>query len=214
MSGEAVAELRGVSKGYGGRAVVVGRDLRVEDGEMVALAGPSGAGKSTLLNMIGLLEAPDEGEVRLFGRPAPRPRTRAAQRLLRDRIGYLFQNGALVDDATVAGNLELALAYAPRSEPAGPTISDALKRVGLRGMGRRPVHSLSGGERQRVAIARLMIKPCSLILADEPTGSLDEANRALVVDLLRGLNAEGRTVVAASHDAVLVEACSRAIRVG
>ncbi|CAL9529275.1 Cell division ATP-binding protein FtsE [Nocardiopsis dassonvillei] len=207
-------ELRGVCKEYGGRAVLDGFDLAVGAGEMVAVTGASGSGKSTVLNLMGLLEAPDGGEVRLLGERAPRPRSRGAKKYLRSHLGYLFQNFALIESATVRENLEVALAYAPRVGAAGSKrerMAEALEHVGLAGTEERKVFSLSGGEQQRVAIARLMLKPCEVVLADEPTGSLDADNRDVVLDLLRGMNEAGRTIVIATHDRAVVEACGREV---
>ena len=104
-------ELRGVSKSFGAKEVLRDLDLAVAAGEMVAITGPSGSGKTTILNLLGLLEAPDAGEVRLLGAPAPQPRSRGAQQYLRHHLGYLFQNFALVDADTVQQNLDLALTY-------------------------------------------------------------------------------------------------------
>jgi putative ABC transport system ATP-binding protein len=204
-------ELLGIRKQYGDRKVFDDFTLRIEAGEMVALSGVSGSGKSTLLNMIGLLDAPDDGEVRILGERAPKPRTRAANRYLRQHLGYLFQNFALVDSETVAYNLEIALTYADRSTSKRQRIAEALEQVGLSGAENRKVFSLSGGEQQRVAVARLLLKPCDIVLADEPTGSLDDENRDIVLDLLLGINRAGKTVVISTHDAVVAGSCSRVI---
>ncbi|WP_026932314.1 ABC transporter ATP-binding protein [Glycomyces tenuis] len=205
------SELMGVRKQYGGRRILDGFDLRIPAGEMIALTGPSGSGKSTVLNMLGLLDAPDGGEVRILGAKAPKPRTRAANRFLRRRLGYLFQNFALIDSETVAHNLEIALTYADRGTPKRQRIAEALEQVGLPGSEHRRVYSLSGGEQQRVAVARLLLKPCEIVLADEPTGSLDAENRDVVLGLLRRINKAGKTIVIATHDDVVAGACSRAV---
>lgn len=207
-------ELRGIGKKYGDRTVLDDFTLEIEAGEMIALTGVSGSGKSTLLNIIGLLDSPDGGEVRLFGRRAPRPRTRAANALLRSHLGYLFQNFALIDSETVRHNLEVALTYADRAPSTKERIAEALAQVGLPGAENRRVFSLSGGEQQRVAVARLMLKPCDIVLADEPTGALDAENRDTVLDLLLKLKAAGKTIVIATHDEVVAAKCSRAIPVG
>ena len=206
-------ELRGVRKQYGGRRVLDGFDLTVEAGEFVALTGASGTGKSTVLNLLGLLDAPDSGEVRLFGHAAPGPHSHAANRLRRSRLGYLFQNFALIDSESVAHNLGIALTYAGRGRPKRERIAEALTRVGLPGAEHRKIFSLSGGEQQRVAVARLLLKPCDLVLADEPTGSLDADNRDVVLALLRELNKAGKTVVVATHDEVVAGNASRVVDV-
>lgn len=208
---ELSCELRAVRKRYGHRRVLDGFDLRVGPGEFVALVGPSGTGKSTVLNMVGLLDAPDAGEVRILGAAAPGPRSHAANRLRRSRLGYLFQNFALIDSATVAHNLAVALTYARRETPKRQRIAEALARVGLAGAENRKVFSLSGGEQQRVAVARLLLKPCDIVLADEPTGSLDAENRAIVLGLLHELNEAGKTIVIATHDDVVADHCTRVV---
>jgi putative ABC transport system ATP-binding protein len=205
------SELIGVRKQYGERAVLDGFDLRIEAGEMVALTGASGSGKSTVLNMLGLLDAPDAGEVRVLGERAPQPRTRAANRFLREHLGYLFQNFALIDSDTVAANLAIALTYAGKGTAKSKRIAEALEQVGLGGSERRKVYSLSGGEQQRVAVARLLLKPCEIVLADEPTGSLDAENRDVMLGLLQGINKAGKTIIIATHDQVVSGACSRVI---
>lgn len=204
-------ELRGVSKSFGAKEVLRDLDLAVAAGEMVAITGPSGSGKTTILNLLGLLEAPDAGEVRLLGAPAPQPRSRGAQQYLRHHLGYLFQNFALVDADTVQQNLDLALTYAPRAGDRSAQVDAALRFVGLNGAQGRRVATLSGGEQQRVAIARLLLKPCEIVLADEPTGSLDADNRDIVLTLLRDMNRAGKTIVVVTHDPVVVAACDRAV---
>ena len=211
-------ELVHVSKRFEDHSVLDDVSLRINQGDMVALTGPSGSGKSTLLNILGLLQAPDEGQLRIMGETAPRPRSRAANEYLRHVIGYLFQNYALIDDDTVRANLAPALAYRPAQDRnrrrATELMTHALREVGL-GTARinQPVFTLSGGEQQRVAVARLLLKPCSIVLADEPTGSLDAANRDGIIDLLHELNMSGKTVIVATHDPVLVAACQRPIDV-
>jgi putative ABC transport system ATP-binding protein len=203
-------ELVGVSKSYEGHAVIRDLDFSVVQGEMLAITGRSGSGKSTLLNIIGLLETADRGELRLFGLPTPRVGSGGATRLLRSRLGYLFQNFALVDGESVDSNLQIAQAYTkgPRSDRLGARQA-ALRTVGLADAGRKKVYELSGGEQQRVAIARLMLKPCDLVLADEPTGSLDSASADVVLTLLRDLNTSGKTVIVVTHDDRVAAQCHR-----
>lgn len=205
-------EFRGVRRSFGSHVVLDGLDLEIARGEMVAITGPSGSGKSTVMNLLGLLDAPESGQISVLGEPAPAPRSGAAYRLIRNHIGYLFQNFGLIDDTTVVKNLEVALAYARQAGPRRAAIADALAAVGLAGSERRGVHSLSGGEQQRVAVARLLLKPCDIVLADEPTGSLDADNRDVVLRLLHEMNESGKTVVLVTHDPVVVSACSRVVR--
>ncbi|MYW90915.1 ABC transporter ATP-binding protein [Amycolatopsis rubida] len=208
---EFLCELRGIRKQYDLHQVLDDFALSVKPGEFIALTGASGAGKSTVLNLLGLLESPDGGEVRLFGERAPRPRSRAANLARRDRLGYLFQNFALIDSETVEHNLAVALTYAKRGTPKQDRVKEALAQVGLRRSQHRKIHSLSGGEQQRVAVARLLLKPCDLVLADEPTGSLDAKNRDRVLDLLQKLNEAGKTIIVATHDEAVADRCSRIV---
>lgn len=209
---ETVCELEHVSKRYGDRVVLDEFSLVAGAGEMIAITGRSGAGKTTVLNIIGLLERPDAGRVALFGTPAPRVGSRGATRLLRSRIGYLFQNFALIDDATVSQNLDVALLYerGPRKEKEARKQA-ALERAGLPAPLSQKVYALSGGEQQRLAIARLLLKPCDLILADEPTGSLDPTNRDAILAILHQFRQEGKTIIISSHDPVIADECGRVI---
>ncbi len=208
-----VCELRSVTKAYDAHVVVDHLDLEVRVGEMLAIVGPSGSGKSTLLNIMGILDKPTEGDVRLFGSPAPRFGSRRHTMLLRWKIGYLFQNYALIESETVDYNLAVAARYLPVDRAARRAkLDEALHKVGLPGMGSRKVFSLSGGEQQRVAVARLLVKPCELVLADEPTGSLDTSNRDTITELLTHLNNAGKTVVVVTHDSHVATACDRQYR--
>lgn len=207
-----VCELRGVGKSYDGNAVISDFDLAVTHGEMVAITGKSGSGKSTLLNIIGLLEMADKGDARLFGEPSPRVGSAKAMRMLRFKLGYLFQNFALIDGESVDYNLRIAQAYTKRLRSGREEDRrSALRAVGLPNSGRQRVYQLSGGEQQRVAIARLMLKPCDLVLADEPTGSLDTTNGDVVLTMLRDLNAAGKTMIIVTHDDRVAAECDRVI---
>lgn len=206
---EPIAELRHVDRTFDGPLGIHDVDIQIHPGEIVAITGPSGSGKSTILNLLGLLDTPTAGELRLFGDIAPNPISRRATLLRRSRLGYLFQNFALIENESVVKNLEVALTYASGQRDHRSLIGAALERVGLTDYEARRVHSLSGGEQQRVAVARLLLKSCDLVLADEPTGSLDRDNRDIVLNLLAELHAQGKTLVIATHDRVVVDACSR-----
>jgi putative ABC transport system ATP-binding protein len=206
-------ELDGVGKKYQGRTVLRDLQFQLHRGEMVALSGPSGAGKSTLLNLIGLIETPDHGKLAIDGRPAPKAGSRAANKHIRHRVAYLFQNFGLIDNATVAANLHIALTYSSSPRPKAEQISDALELVGLAGSQKQRVYTMSGGEQQRVAIARAYLKPSDILLADEPTGSLDKDNAQAVLSLIRGMRDAGKTVVIATHDDTARDACDRTVAI-
>jgi putative ABC transport system ATP-binding protein len=193
---------------YGDRTLWRGLDLTLKPGQLTALTGPSGSGKSTLLNCLGLLERPAGGEIRFDGQELTRMRPGAVRRFRRDHLGYLFQNYALVENATIAQNLDVALRVKGlRGAAARTVLSESLERVGLAGREDDRVSRLSGGEQQRVAVARLIVRKPSLVLADEPTGALDQGNTETVVSLLRGLADNGACVVIATHDEWVRDHC-------
>lgn len=208
-----VCELLDVSKRYQDHMVLEHINLKVYEGEMLAITGKSGSGKTTVLNIMGLLENPSGGTVKLFDKKSPRIGSVQANRLLRTRIAYLFQNYALIDDATVDYNLEIPLLYSKETRKEKQKLKmDALEKVGLDISLKQKTYGLSGGEQQRVAIARTLLKPCDLILADEPTGSLDVDNRNEIVRILKGLHDEGKTIIIVTHDQYVAEACGRIIK--
>lgn len=131
----------------------------------------------------------------------------AQQKYRRERLGYLFQNYALVENQSVTFNMRIALGPGHLSRANKHMIAESLTKVGLAGYEKRPVHQLSGGEQQRVALARLMAKKADVILADEPTGALDDSNSAMVIDTLRGFADAGATVLIATHDHTVMDAC-------
>ncbi|MFF4759944.1 ABC transporter ATP-binding protein [Streptomyces sp. NPDC001292] len=178
-----------------------------------ALVGPSGSGKSTLLNCLGLLDTASSGAIRHEGRDITGFGPRASRHYRRDVLGHLFQHYALIENATVAANLEVAMK--PRRKRAdAPTVTGALERVGLVGREKEQVHRLSGGEQQRVALARLIVKQPALVLADEPTGALDHDNTNLVVDILRAMSEDGCAVVIATHNDAVRDRCDTVLTVG
>lgn len=194
--------LENLSKSFGPRSLWKELDLTVAAGRMLALVGASGTGKTTLLNCMGLLERPSGGRILFEGTDVTRLGPSGQRRFRRDKLGYLFQNYALIENATIRANLEVA-----RQRGTWPDYARALERVGLTGREKDKVHFLSGGEQQRVALARLMVKDPRLVLADEPTGALDAANGGMVIDTLREMAREGCAVVIATHNDVVRDAC-------
>ena len=187
-------ELTNITKCFGKKVVLKDFSLSIRDGEFVVFAGNSGCGKTTLLNIIGGLEKPDSGEILVDGKDIYQRKNKGDYYL--NKVGFLFQNFALVENETVRQNLE----YVQKKARSGLSIEEVLERVGLLENIDTEVYRLSGGEQQRVALARLMYKKCDVILADEPTGSLDSGNTKMVIDFLHRLNDENKTVVLVTHD--------------
>lgn len=206
-----VIKFENVSKQFHQQVVLEDFNLEIEANKITVLCGPSGCGKSTILNIMGLLDQPTSGTVELFGEKAPRPFSGRASKMLRTKIGYLFQNFALVDNKTVAYNLKIALEHVKADKQE--MIASVLRDVGLEGFEKKKIFQCSGGEQQRIAIARLLLKPCELVLCDEPTGSLDKDNKALVFDLLRTLKRRGKTIVVVSHDQDMVDVADTIITI-
>lgn len=204
-----IVELKNVSKSYGDKNVLNNLSVKIEEGTFNVIMGASGSGKSTILNIIGLLDKATSGDVILFGQKNIRPFSMKAEQMLKNKIGYLFQNFALIENETVVNNLKLALENVRGNKKE--KISEALKEVGLEGYENKKIFKCSGGEQQRVAIARLLLKPCELILADEPTGSLDIKNREIVVKLLKNMQELGKTIIVVSHDPFFEEIADNVI---
>lgn len=204
--------IKNLTKKFENKTVFDHFNLTVEPGELVAITGPSGSGKSTLLNILGLIENFDQGDYLLFGEQNVKPNSKLAQQLIRDKISYLFQNFALIEEETVEANLLLAVRYLKADQKTKKaTISSALQRVGLAGYEKSHIFELSGGQQQRVAVERAIIKPSELILADEPTGSLDLKNRDEIMTLLRELNQQGKTIIVVTHDQAVADQCQREV---
>jgi putative ABC transport system ATP-binding protein len=216
-SPSSVLQLRGVHKTYRlGHHVIPalqGVDLRVQPGELLALTGPSGSGKSTLLNLCGLIDTPDAGDILLGGHPVNGLDEVQRTLLRRNLLGFVFQSFNLVPVMTVAENVDypLFLAGVGATERA-ERVAAQLQAVGLQDHARHRPDALSGGQRQRVALARALVKRPRLVIADEPTASLDSHTADQVLDLMRERgHAEGAAFVIATHDSRLTSRCDRVL---
>lgn len=207
-------QVESLSKSFGQHRILSGLDLAVQKGDTVAITGPSGCGKTTLLNMLGLLDTPDSGEIRLAGTRYPGINTRQAMLLRRNEINYLFQSFALIDSRAVRDNLMLSLYYTKLDKGRKLSlIQQMLERFSVGDKLDSMVSELSGGEKQRVAIARAMLKPGGLILADEPTGSLDARMATTVMEALVSATRDtGKTLVVVTHDMGMAAKCARILR--
>lgn len=172
-------------------------NLKIEKGTINTIMGESGSGKTTLLNIIGLLIKPTSGSINVLEYKNVKINSKEAMKILRFKLSYIFQNYALIEE-TVYKNIELGLKYVKGNHRE--IILDILDKLNLSELIDEEVSSLSGGEQQRIAFARAFVKPSEIILCDEPTGNLDETNKLIILDLLKQLNKEGKTIIIVTHD--------------
>ena len=197
--------IENLKKAFDTHVIFDGFSLEIPDKEFVVFTGASGCGKTTLLNMIGGIEPADSGEIIVDDLNITK--TRNLKTYFRQYVGFLFQNFALVENKTVEENLKMVRDQA-RSKVS---MNEALDRGGMLGKEKQKVFSLSGGEQQRIALARLMMKQCRVVLADEPTGSLDRANAEQVMRILKSFSDMGKTVIMVTHDPTLIDDSMRRI---
>lgn len=192
-------EIKNVNKHFGEKRLFDNFSCDIEQGDFVVITGASGCGKTTLLNMIGGLELVTSGKISVAGLEITNQKN--LQIYYRDIVGFVFQNFGLVEQKTVEENLKMI----HKKGQTEVSVQEVLRSVGMEKALKQKVYSLSGGEQQRIALARLRLKNCQLILADEPTGSLDRKNGQLVMKILHEMNAEGKTVIMVTHDESLIQ---------
>ena len=183
--------IENLCKAYNDKILFKNFHLEIPDSSFLVISGESGCGKSTLLNMIGGIETPDKGSIIVNGFDVAKKGKK--QKYFKEVVGFLFQNFALLENKTVK-----------KSGRTDILINEALEKVGLQKVINKKVYQLSGGEQQRVALARLMLKKCSIVLADEPTGSLDKKNSEIVMNILHELSEQGKTVIVVTHSEEIV----------
>ena len=191
-------EIKNITKSFGNKKIFTDFSMTIPDGAFKIFAGKSGCGKTTLLNMIGAIESPDSGTITVNGLDIhKRANTR---KYFSEQVGFLFQNFALIEEETVEDNLN----YIQKKHRSGRSMDEILDLLGLLDKKNVEVYKLSGGEQQRIALARLMFKKCDIILAAEPTGSLDYENADVVMNILHDFNNQGKTIIMVTHDEKII----------
>ncbi len=214
---KALIQLEGVTKTYDAGDIAVqalsGIECAIDAGEFVAVVGPSGSGKSTLMHIIGCLDSPSSGKYWLDGQDVAELTARALARIRNQKIGFVFQTFNLLPRASILKNVELPLLYAglPRGERRERAMH-TLERVGLGNRAKNRPNELSGGQRQRVAIARALVNNPSLVLADEPTGNLDQKTGSEIIDIFEQLSGQ-ETIILVTHDPTIASRTERRIKI-
>ena len=214
---ENIITLKGICKTYGkGDGLVTALrpiDLEIKKGEMLAIMGKSGSGKSTLLNLLAGLDTPDSGEFIYNGSPINTKNQNKMAKFRRNDVGFVVQHFALIDEYSVQQNIGLPLRYGKlKGTSTKKRIKEIAERLEISEKLRKYPSQLSGGQAQRVAIARAIAHKPSILLADEPTGALDEETGKSIMNLFREINKEGTTVIVVTHDANVASFCQRTIR--
>ncbi len=209
MEKKVILELKNVSKVYGSLKALSEINLSVRKGEWLSIMGPSGSGKTTMINIIGCMDRPSMGSVILDGEDISKKNAKSLTEIRRDKIGLIFQQFHLIGYLNALENVMLAQYY--HSLPDRQEALDALERVGLKERASHLPNQLSGGEQQRVCIARALINSPEILLADEPTGNLDEENEQMVIEILKKLHREGSTIIVVTHDQSVGDVAERKI---
>ncbi len=209
MNTENILELKNVSKIYDTVSALSEINLEVKKGEWISIMGPSGSGKTTMINMIGCMDRPSLGEVWLDGQDISKEKAKSLTEIRRDKIGLVFQQFHLISYLTAVENVMVSQYY--HSIPDEKEALKALEKVGLLERAKHLPSQMSGGEQQRVCIARALINSPGIILADEPTGNLDEENEKMVLDIFHQLHKEGKTIIVVTHDPEVGDEADRKI---
>ena len=204
-----ILTLSGISKIYGDLKALDNINLAVEEGEWLSMMGPSGSGKTTLMNIIGCMDKPSRGKIELAGQDISKLSSKELTVVRRDTIGLVFQQFHLVNYLTALENVMMAQYY--HSMPDEEEAMEALASVGLKERAKHLPNQLSGGEQQRVCIARALINHPKLLLADEPTGNLDEKNERLVMEIFEKLHNTGSTIIVVTHDPEVADQAERMV---
>ena len=188
--------------------------LKIDDGEMLAIVGKSGAGKSTLLHIIGCIDTFEKGEYTIDDINIHKLSDKKLAEIRNEKVGIVMQDFALVEEYTVIENVKIPLYFSKKKKGNANTLAlEALEKVGIKELAKKPVNKLSGGQKQRVAIARAIVNDPSFILADEPTGALDTKTSEEIMELFQKLNEDGKTVIIITHDPGVAEKCKRKIEI-
>lgn len=201
-------KVKDIAVAVSGRKIFSGVSFEVKEGEMVALTGASGCGKTTLLNCLGLIQKADNGEIIINGNDTTKWKEKERTKFWHDQAAFVYQDYGIIEDESVSYNITL-----DKHKKGNDEVKKILEKVGLEGRGKELAVVLSGGEKQRIGIARAILKNAAVIYADEPTASLDAANREFVIGLLRQCTKEGAIVVLATHDERLVNECDQIIEI-
>ncbi|MDB2073715.1 MAG: ABC transporter ATP-binding protein [Clostridium sp.] len=205
--------IKDYGEGSGKTTALKGVDLEIEKGEMVAIMGPSGSGKTTLLNILGLLDIQTSGEYILDGKVVKGIKADSLAKLRNKKIGFIFQNFNLLYEYDIVYNVSIPLTYSNNTKDMRSRCVKMLKMVGLKDHINKKPDELSGGQKQRVAIARALINEPEIILADEPTGALDKKTGDDILELIRDINKEGKTIIIVTHDKSIADKCDRVINI-
>lgn len=205
--------IKDYGEGSGKTTALKGVDLEIEKGEMVAIMGPSGSGKTTLLNILGLVDIQTSGEYILDGKVVKGIKADSLAKLRNKKIGFIFQNFNLLYEYDIVYNVSIPLTYSNNTKDMRSRCVKMLKMVGLKDHINKKPDELSGGQKQRVAIARALINEPEIILADEPTGALDKKTGDDILELIRDINKEGKTIIIVTHDKSIADKCDRVINI-